>query len=76
MALLIGDSIEGKLVEEVEKNLWIVSIGGTLLQVKNTSELNFKKDKKVKLQLVQDKPMQFIILGLAKRSSRRFQVRV
>ena len=76
MALHIGDSIEGKLVEEIEKDLWIVSIQGMLLQVKNTGDLSFKKDKKVLLQLVQKRPMQFSILGLAKKSGRRFQVRV
>ena len=76
MKLKIGDRIQGKLVEEMEDNLWIVSIDGDLLQVRNTSDLSFKEGKKVQLQVMREKPLQLIILGQAQRSVRGFNIRV
>lgn len=57
-----GVIIKAKLIEAIEKDQWIVSFQGELLQVKNTTVCEFQKDRVLKLQVVNVNPLELKIL--------------
>jgi len=58
-----GSYIEAKLIEQVEKNHWIVSFQGQLLQVKNSTTLSFQEGLKLKLRVESMRPFRLKVLG-------------
>ena len=69
--LKVGHRINAKLVEAVEKNQWIVSLQGHLLQVKNTTSIKFKEGLILQLQVVKAKPLQLKIIEDTSTSTRK-----
>lgn len=69
--LKVGYRIKAKLVEAVEKNQWIVSFQGHLLQVKNTTAIQFQEGLILNLQVIKEEPLQLKILSEADPSSRK-----
>lgn len=66
--LKAGDNIQGKLIEEVEKDRWIVSFQGQLLQVSNTTNITFQKNKTLNLLVVRIIPLELKVLESARKS--------
>ena len=58
-----GSHIEGRLVENPDKDHWIVSIDGKLVGVKNKTGLELKVDQTVEMEVVAEKPISFRLLG-------------
>lgn len=58
-----GTIIEAKLIEAVEKDRWIVSFQGHLLQVKNTTAIKFEAGKVLQLKIEKLNPIQLRILS-------------
>ena len=64
-----GTKINAKLIEEVEKDHWIVSFQGELIQVKNSTDIKFKKNLTLTLQVVKQSPFELKVLS--KENSRK-----
>ncbi len=72
--LQVGSRIQAKLIEEVEKDHWIVSFQGQLLQVRNTTSIPFTKSQMLDLQVVKSNPIQLKVLSSSK--SRPFRLNI
>lgn len=68
--LRVGDTVQAKLIEEIEKDRWIVSFQGTLSQVLNTTNISFEKSKRISLVVERVSPLELRVKGSAVR--RRF----
>ncbi len=64
-----GTFIKAKLIEAVEKNQWIVSFQGDLLQVQNSTDIEFKEGLMLRLQVVKERPLAFKII--TKKTNKR-----
>ena len=60
-----GAHIKAKLIEAVEKDQWIVSFQGELLQVHNSTDIEFKEGLMLRLQVVRENPLAFKIITKA-----------
>lgn len=58
-----GDWIQAKLIEEVESNRWIVSFQGQLYSVKNSTQIPFKQQKILTLEVTELHPLQLKIVS-------------
>lgn len=52
-----GSQVQAKLIEVIEKNRWIVSFQGELLQVHNSTDIKFEAGKKVLLLVCETSPL-------------------
>lgn len=58
-----GAIIKAKLIEAIEKDQWIVSFQGELIQVKNNTPIEFEEGRLLRLQVVKEKPLELKILS-------------
>jgi hypothetical protein len=54
-----GQKIQAKLIEKVDKDHWIASFQGQLLQVKNSTAMIFQEGLLLQLVVVSTKPLSF-----------------
>lgn len=54
----VGDIITVKVIENIDPRSWLVSVDGTLLQVKNVTPLAFKEGERVRVKVVSLHPPQ------------------
>lgn len=54
----VGDVILVKVLEQLDSRSWIVSLDGTLIQVKNLAPRNFKEGQVVSMKVVSLDPPQ------------------
>ncbi len=71
-----GSKIQAKLIEEVDADHWIVSFQGQLLQVKNTTAIEFKPGLRLQLIVMQSDPLELKIHSQADPRNFRLNVRV
>lgn len=69
--LTVGSQIRGKLIEEVEKNQWIVSFQGQLLQVKNSTNLTFQQGNILNLKVVSTSPLRLQVIAPASAKNKK-----
>lgn len=58
-----GFVLEAKLIEAVEKDRWIVSFQGRLLQVQNTTDTEFEAGKILRLKVKKETPLLLTVIG-------------
>jgi len=54
----LGDVITVKVIEKVDERSWIVSLEGTLIQVKNTTATALEEGEMVRMQVTSLNPPQ------------------
>ncbi len=69
-----GTRITAKLIEAIEKDQWIVSFQGNLIQVKNNTSIQFQEGLLLRLEVVRENPFQLKILS--KDNSGRLKIDV
>ncbi len=52
----IGDIITVKVIEQIDPKSWIVSLDGTLIQVKNTTSVPLTEGEMVRMEVVSLNP--------------------
>lgn len=72
--LQVGTVIQAKLIEEVEKDHWIVSFQGQLLQVRNTTPVKFKPSLLLQLKVESPNPLCLKVIGPARRGQERLNL--
>ncbi len=65
-----GQQIQAKLIEAIDKDHWIVSFEGQLLQVTNSTPLEFKKNLVLNLKVIQGNPLRLSVLSEAPNKGR------
>lgn len=73
--LAVGARIQGKLIEEIEKDHWIVSFQGELFQVRNSTNIKFESGMKLNLKVVNERPFQLQVLSQALNRNLKLDVR-
>ncbi len=58
----LGSKVQGKLVEEIEKDQWIVSFDGHLVRVRNTTSMGFEEGRVLSLEVVGVNPLALKVL--------------
>lgn len=71
-----GTQISAKLIEAIAENQWIVSFQGELLQVQNTTNIEFKEGLMLQLQVVKESPLAFKILPHKRNKKLTFDVHI
>ncbi len=54
----VGEVLTVKVVERIDATCWIVSLGGTLIQVKNTTPIPLQEGETVRMQVTSLHPPQ------------------
>ena len=71
-----GHQIKAKLIEEVEKNYWIVSFQGNLIQVKNSTNIAFSAGRILYLEVTNPNPLELKVLEKSHPRNLRIDFRV
>lgn len=74
MALPKGTRVQAKLIEEVEKDHWIVSFQGNLIQVKNSTSLKFTSGLFLNLEVVKEYPLELKVISKVTAHKSRLDV--
>jgi hypothetical protein len=74
--LSIGSKIQGKLIEEVEADYWIVSFRGQLIQVKNSTGQQFRPGQMLNLEVTKTQPLALKILAPPCKKKLKLDVRI
>lgn len=74
--LKLGDIVQGKMVEAIDHDHWIISFEGKLQQVKNTTALKFEKDRYIILKVKEENPLQLQIYSYSSKERHGLALKV